>query len=60
MREGAQMKKLVEYVNKFDFLDFNMKGQLENLIWKGYSKAKIDEYIEKGRKMAEKKASKTF
>lgn len=32
-----------------------MKGQLKGLILKGESKEDVDKYIEKGRKMAEKK-----
>jgi hypothetical protein len=55
LAKGREMQELIKYINSFDFLNSSMKGQLHNLILKGESKVSIDKYIEKGRKMAEKK-----
>lgn len=55
LTEGKKMQELINHVDKFDFLTDNMKGQLKDLILEGRSKEEVDKYIEKGKKMAEKK-----
>ena len=58
--EGKKLKELQKYVNSFSYLTDNMKDQLNGLVFDGKvtTRAEVDKYAEKGKKLMDKKASK--
>lgn len=56
LKEGAKIKELIKYVDKFDFLTDNMSGQLKDNIIAGRitNRESVDKYAEKGKRIVDR------